>query len=83
MVLEFWSKLRKFESNIIVMETVLINVDKKSDITFLMNLAKKLGMSAKALSHSEVEDWKLAQKIEAGMKTSSVSRSEVMKALGK
>lgn len=65
------------------METVLINVEKKSDIAFLINLAKKLGMSAKALTRAEIEDWKLAQKIEAGMKTSSVSRGEVMKALGK
>lgn len=65
------------------METVLINVEKKSDIAFLVNLAKKLGMSAIPLSHSEVEDWKLAQKIDAGMKTQSVSRNEVMKALGK
>lgn len=65
------------------METVLINVGKKSDITFLLSLAKKLGMPAKALSHAEVEDWKFAQKIEAGMKTPSVSRNEVMKALGK
>jgi hypothetical protein len=40
-------------------------------------------MTAKPLSRAEVEDWQLAQKIEAGMKTPSVSRSEVMKALGK
>jgi hypothetical protein len=66
-----------------VMETVLINVEKKSDIAFLVSLAKKLGMSAKPLSHSEVEDWKFAQKIEAGMKTPSVGRGEIMKALGK
>lgn len=65
------------------METLLINVEKKSDITFLMNLVKKLGMTSKALTHSEVEDWKLVQKIEAGMKTSSVSRTEVMKVLDK
>ena len=65
------------------METVLINVENKSDIAFLVSLAKKLGMSAKPLTHSEVEDWKLAQKIDAGMKTQSVSRNEVMKALGK
>jgi len=57
------------------METVLINVEKKSDIAFLVSLAKKLGMSAKPLTHSEVEDWKLAQKIDAGMKTQSVSRN--------
>lgn len=65
------------------METVLINVDKRSDLTFLLSLAKKLGMSAKALTHSQVEDWNLAQKIESGMKSTSVSRSEVMKAIGK
>lgn len=65
------------------METVLINVEKKSDIAFLVNLAKKLGMSAKPLTHLEVEDWKLAQNIDAGMKTKSVSRKEVLKALGK
>ena len=40
-------------------------------------------MSAKALSNAEIEDWKLAQRIDAGMKTSSVSRNSVMKALGK
>ncbi|MBP7810643.1 MAG: hypothetical protein KA163_15225 [Bacteroidia bacterium] len=65
------------------METVLINAEKKSDIAFLLSLAKKLGMSAKALTHAEVEDWKFAKKIEAGMKSTNVSRSEVMKALGK
>jgi len=65
------------------METVLISVDKKSDLAFIISLAKKLGMSAKALTRAQVEDWKLAQKIESGMKTSNVSRSEVMKALGK
>jgi hypothetical protein len=63
------------------METVLINVKKKSDKAFIISLAKKLGMSAKALTHAQVEDWKLAQKIEAGMKTPTISRSEVMKAL--
>ena len=65
------------------METVLINVEKKSDLSLLINLAKKMGMSAKALTRVEVEDWEFAQKIEAGMKTPNVSRSEIMKALGK
>jgi 2-iminoacetate synthase ThiH len=65
------------------MESVLVNVKKKSDAAFLVSLAKKLGMSAKPLTKSEIEDWKFAQKIEAGMKTTSVSRAEIMKALGK
>ena len=51
------------------METVLINGEKKSDITLLVNLAKKLGLSAKPLTYAEVEDWKLVQKIERGMKS--------------
>lgn len=65
------------------MESVLIKAVKKSDISFLIELAKKLGLSAKALTKTEVEDWKFAQRIDAGMKTTSVSRNEVMKALGK
>ncbi len=65
------------------METVLINVEKKSDLSFLLSLAKKLGMPAIALTQTQVEDWKLAQKIEAGMKSGSASRNEIMKTLGK
>jgi hypothetical protein len=65
------------------METILISGAKKSDLAVLLDLAKRLGLSTKSLSRAEVEDWKLAQKIEEGMKTSSVSRSAIMKALGK
>ncbi|CAN5770917.1 hypothetical protein BH11BAC7_BH11BAC7_27070 [soil metagenome] len=65
------------------METVLISVEKKSDIAFLVSLAKKMGMSAKPLTHAEVEDWQLAQKIESGMKYKNINRGEIMKALGK
>ena len=64
------------------MEAVLVSAKKKSDLTILVALAKKLGMSAKALSQTEIEDWKFAQKIEVGMKTLKVSRAEIMKALG-
>lgn len=69
--------------NIVFMGTILISADKKSDLTFLLNLAKKLGLTAKSLKRAEIEDWKLAQKIEAGMKSSTVSRNAVMRALGK
>lgn len=65
------------------METVIINTKKKSDVSFLISLAKKLGMSAKALSRVELEDWRLAQNINEGMKSPTVSRTEVMKVLGK
>lgn len=65
------------------MESVLIRAENKSDIALLVSLAKKLGMSAKTLTKAELADWQLGQKIEAGMKTSDVSREEVMKALAK
>jgi hypothetical protein len=65
------------------MEAVLVSAKKKSDITLLVSIAKKLGMSAKALTQTEIEDWKFAQKIEAGMKTARVSREEIMKVLKK
>jgi hypothetical protein len=65
------------------MESVLINVEKKSDISLLLSLAQKMGLTPKALSKEEIEDWKFAQQIEKGMKTTHVSREEIMKALGK
>lgn len=65
------------------METILISAESKSDIKFLLNLTKKLGMSAKSLTNTQKEDWELVQKMEASMKTASVSRAEIMKALGK
>ena len=65
------------------MEAILINAEKKSDLVFIVSLAKKLGMSTKTLTKLQVEDWKFAQKIESGMKTPTVKRSEVMKALGR
>lgn len=65
------------------MEAVLIKVDNKSDVSFLVSLAKKLGLHAKALSKSELEDWNLAQKIDDGMKSGNARRKSVMKALDK
>lgn len=65
------------------MKSVIINAKNKADLTLLMSLAKKLGMSSRALSNAEIEDWEFAQKIEKGMKSPNVSRNEVMKVLVK
>lgn len=65
------------------MGAVLVNLEDKTELSFLMGLMKKLGMTAKPLSKTELEDWKFAQKIEKGMKSSSVSKKEILKALGK
>lgn len=65
------------------MNSVLIRSQNKADIALLISLAKKLGMNTKSLTKAEVEDWQLAQKIESGMKTHSVSRDAILKELSK
>lgn len=65
------------------MDTLVISVEKKADLTLLKNLVKKMGMSAMTLTPLELEDWKFAQKIEKGMKSGKVSKSEVLQVLKK
>ena len=65
------------------METVMLTAKNKSDLKPLIELAKKLGMKAKSLSRSEMEDYMLAKKIEEGLKTKTVSRNSVIRALHK
>ncbi|MBK9932151.1 MAG: hypothetical protein IPP04_20135 [Saprospiraceae bacterium] len=50
------------------MRLVFIGLKNKFCNERFINLAMKLGMSAKYLAHSEAEDWNLANKIDAGMK---------------
>jgi len=49
----------------------------------LTDLAKKLGVKAKSLNKQEIEDWLIAKKIEAGLKTETVSKDSILKALQK
>jgi hypothetical protein len=63
------------------METVVIKTHTKSDTRFWMNLAKRVGTSAKTIDTEEIEDIHLVSLIEKGLKTESVSRNEIMKAL--
>jgi len=65
------------------METVVIKTRTKSDVPFLLDLAKRIGASAKAIDTEEIEDKYLLSLIEKGLKTESVSRNEIMKVLKK
>jgi hypothetical protein len=65
------------------MNSVLIRSQNKADMALLISLAQKLGMNTKSLTKAEIEDWHLAQKIESGMKTKSVSRDAILKELSK
>ncbi|MFN8336615.1 MAG: hypothetical protein U0U09_15910 [Cyclobacteriaceae bacterium] len=65
------------------MKTILISSKDSSSIKLLTDLAKKLGVKAKSLNKQEIEDWLIAKKIEAGLKTEAVSKDIVLKALQK
>lgn len=63
------------------MEAIIIEVENEADIKFWLNLAKKTGTRAKSIDTENIEDARLADLIEKGMKTKSVSRESVMEIL--
>jgi hypothetical protein len=63
------------------MEAVVIEVKNDADVKFWLNLAKKTGTKAKSINTEEIEDSRLAEIIEKGMKTKTVSRESVMEIL--
>ncbi len=64
------------------MEAIIIEVQSDADIKFWLNLAKKTGTRAKSINTEKLEDARLVDLIEKGMKTQSVSRQSVMDILG-
>lgn len=64
------------------MDAVVIEVNSEEDVKFWLNLAKKTGAKARSIDTEEMEDSRLADLIEKGMQTKSVSRESVMKFLG-
>jgi hypothetical protein len=63
------------------MEVVVLKPRSASDVRFLLDFAKRIGVSAKAIDTGEIEDARFVSLIEEGLKTESVSRSEVMNVL--
>ena len=64
------------------MEAIVIEVKNEADIKFWLNLAKKTGTKAKSINTKDIEDSRLAELIEKGMNTKSVSREMIMASLG-
>lgn len=64
------------------MEAIVIEVKSQADVKFWLNLAKKTGTKAKSIDTDQLEDSLLADLIEKGMKTTTVSRESVMEILG-
>jgi len=64
-----------------IMEAVVIKPRSRSDVRFLLDFAKRMGVLAKTIDTKKIEDAKFVSMIEEGLRTESVSRSEVMKVL--
>jgi len=48
------------------MEGAILHTESDKDLNLILQLAKKLGISAKKLSKEEIEDWGLSQAISEG-----------------
>ncbi len=65
------------------MNAILLESGSEEDIELVLTLARKLGIKTRELSSRQWEDHVLAAEIEQGMETPTVSRADIMKALGK
>jgi len=63
------------------MEAVVIKPRSKSDMRFILDFAKRIGVSAQTIDASDLADAHFVSLIAEGMKTPSVSRDEIMEAL--
>jgi hypothetical protein len=55
----------------------------KSDVKFLTDFARRIGIQVKTIQTEKIEDTHLVSLIEKGLETKNVSRDDVMKVLGK
>lgn len=65
------------------MQAVIIQSKSKSNLKLLLELAKKLGMSSRALKKEEKEDIGLLKAMEEGKSSGRVSEKSVFEALDK
>ncbi len=65
------------------MEAVIIQSTSKSNLKLLLELAKKLGMTSRALKNEEKEDIGLLKAMEEGKNSGRVSEKSVFDALNK
>jgi len=63
------------------MEAVLLNSDSKSDMKLLLDLARKIGINARILSESEIEDIGLVNAIQQGETNEFIDNGAYLKKL--
>jgi len=65
------------------MEAVLLNSDSRSDMKLLLDLAKKIGIRARVITESEIEDIGLANAIKQGRTNEYIDNEAFLKKLQK
>lgn len=65
------------------MNAILLEGKSTSNMKLLISLAHSLGIKAQKIPAQQLQDHLLASQIEEGMKTSTVDKREILKALGK
>ena len=65
------------------MEAVLLNSDSKSDMKLLLELAKKIGIRARVITESELEDIGLINAIRQGRTEKYIDNESFLKKLRK
>jgi hypothetical protein len=65
------------------MEAVILNSDSKSDMKLLLDLAKKIGIKARVITESEIEDIGLANAIKQGRTKEYIDNEAFLKKLRK
>ncbi len=63
------------------MQTAILNSNSKTDLKLLLDLAKKMGIKAKVLTNSEIEDIGLINAIKLGRTKEYVDNSSFIKKL--
>lgn len=65
------------------MSAIILESQSSEDLKLLVTLANKLGIKSQKISTQQWEDHLLASRIDVGMKTETVNREDILKALGK
>lgn len=63
------------------MEAVLLNSDSKSDMKLLLDLARKIGIKARVITESEMEDIGLANAMKQGRTNEFIDNEAFLKKL--
>ena len=65
------------------MNAILLEGSSSANLKLILSLAQSLGIKAKKLHTQQIDDHLFASRIEDGMQTKTVDKSEILEVLGK